>query len=123
MRHAGFLTASLFTVPPVCHTAMQDALDTAVAEAKRAYESTDKSPIDYGFALVKGIDGRTSLAHACRDHPDIDVSNDSYHGTTVTIDGLTRYLMPQQRGYRAFIRVLEENGVDAQDMRVWSHAD
>jgi len=102
---------------------MQDAIDKAVSVAEETYENARQSPFDHGYAIIMGLDGRTSLAHACRDHPCLDVSNDSYHGTTVTIDGMSRYLNPQAQAYKAFIRVLDNHGVDIQDMRVWTHQD
>jgi len=100
---------------------MNKAIQTAVEAAKDAYESADKSPVDHAFVMLKGIDGRTSLAHALKACDDIDVSNDDYHGTTATIEGITRYGMAQKQAYHAFIRTLEDNGIDT-DMQVWNHA-
>jgi len=102
---------------------MQDAIDNAVSSAEETYENARQSPFDHGYAMVVGLDGRTSLAHACRDHPDLDVSNDSYYGTTVTIDGMSRYLNPQARAYQAFIDTLLTHDIDVQNMRVWTHQD
>jgi len=102
---------------------MQDAIDNAVTAAEETYENARQSPFDHGVAMVVGLDGRTSLAHACKEHARIDVSNDSYHGTTVTIDGMSRYLNPQAQAYKAFIDTLLQHDIDVQNMRVWTHQD
>jgi hypothetical protein len=86
----------------------QKAIDAAVSEAKDAYEQADVSPIDHGFAHIEGIDGRTSLGRALKAHPKVDADDTSY----ITIDGVSRYLTPQQAAYRAFLETLEEHDID-----------
>ena len=98
-----------------------DEIDKAVDNAQDAYESARKSPLDHGFAMVKGIDGRTKLARQCSEHTAIDVESDDYHGTTVHIDGLTRYLSAQAHGYQAFIDSLESSGFDVDGWHVFTH--
>jgi len=102
---------------------MQGVLDTAVEAAEETYELARQSPCDHGHAMIVGLDGRTELAHACDEHADIDVSSDDYHGTTLTIDGMSRYLTPQAQAYQAFIDTLLEHDIDVQNMRIWTRAD
>lgn len=86
---------------------LDGAVGAAVDAAQEAYEGTPNNPMDHGFAHME-VDGRTSLAHALKRHPDIDAGDSSY----ITIDGVTRYLTPQQKAYRAFVSTLEDYGVD-----------
>jgi hypothetical protein len=102
---------------------LQSAIEEAVYEAKTTYEDANKSPIDHGYAHVGGVDGRTRLADALKQHDDVDVSRDSYHGTTVTIDGINRYLAAQRGAYDAFIKTLQAHGVSgAGDLNLFGHA-
>jgi len=54
------------------------------------------------------IDGRTKLAKAMRNHPDIDASDSDY----VTIDGVSRYQIPIREAYTAFRKTLEKHDID-----------
>jgi hypothetical protein len=74
--------------------------------------------MDHGFAHIRGIDGRTTLAREMKEHDDIDVRSGQ-----VYIDGLSRYLTAQRVGYQHFLGVLEENDVDTQDARVYGRLD
>ena len=84
------------------------AVGEAVEAATAAYENTDKNPFDHGFAHIEGVDGRTSLAAAMREHPKVETREWDH----VTIMGVSRYLQPQQKAYRAFIDTLEDYGID-----------
>lgn len=90
-------------------TTLDDAVEEAVKIAKDVYDDGEKNPFGHGFAHME-IDGRTSLAHALKSHPDVDASDTSY----ITIDGLTRYVSPQRSGYRAFCETLESHGIDTE---------
>lgn len=94
------------------------AVGAAVDAAQNAYDAADESPIDHGFAHME-VDGRTRLAAALQEHPDIDASDSSY----VTVDGLSRYLTPQQKGYRSFVETLEQFGIDTDHVSVHGRLD
>jgi hypothetical protein len=94
------------------------AVGAAVDAAQDAYDDTPENPFDHGFAHMD-VDGRTSLAHALREHADVDASDPSY----VTIDGLSRYLTPQRKGYRAFVDTLDDYGVDTGHVTVYGRRD
>lgn len=99
---------------------MQEAITAAVLAAREEYENADKSPIDHGYAHVQGVDGRTRLASALKEHPDIDVRTGGYHGTTLTVSGVTRYASAQRKAYRAFIDELENQGIEqAEDLSIF----
>lgn len=103
---------------------LQAAIDEAVMEAKATYKDADKSPIDHGYAMVKGIDGRTTLAKRLQADDRVRVTTDGYHGTTLTIEGVNRYLVPQRGAYDVFIKTLQAHEVSgAGDLRVWARAD
>lgn len=106
----------------LCLTAMGDlnvAVGDAVQSAKDAYDEADANPLDHGFAHIEGVDGRTRLAQALKEHPDVQADDWDY----VTVSGLSRYLTPQQRGYRAFIETLEDYGVDTDGIYVRGRLD
>jgi hypothetical protein len=86
---------------------LDEAVDEAVQVAKDVYDDANKNPFGHGFAHIE-VDGRTSLAHALKAHPDVDASDTSY----ITISGLTRYVRPQKSAYRAFRATLAENGIE-----------
>jgi hypothetical protein len=98
---------------------LQAAIDVAVTAAQDAYEDEPNNPMDHGFAHIEGLDGRTTLARELRDHPQVDASDSDY----VTVSGMSRYLSPQQSGYRAFIDVLDDEGVDVSDLYVRGRLD
>jgi hypothetical protein len=102
---------------------LSDAIEEAVMEAQGTYESANKSPLDHGHAFIKGLDGRTRLASALQSHPQVHVEKGGYHGTTVHLQGVSRYLSAQRGAYDVFIKTLESLGVDTQDMRIWARAD
>jgi hypothetical protein len=103
---------------PETASGVEVAVGAAVDAAKDAYNDTPENPFDHGFAHMD-VDGRTSLAHALREHPDVDASDTSY----ITIDGLSRYLTPQRKGYRAFVDTLDDYGVDTGQVTVYGHLD
>jgi len=86
---------------------LETVVDEAVDAAKTAYAEEPNNPFDHGFAHME-IDGRTRLAKAIQAHPKVNASDSSY----VTIDGVSRYLSPQQAAYRAFVETLDDHGVD-----------
>jgi hypothetical protein len=86
---------------------LETAVDEAVDAAKTAYADEPNNPFDHGFAHME-IDGRTRLANAMQDHSQVDAGDSSY----VTIDGVSRYLSPQQAAYRAFVETLDDHGID-----------
>lgn len=100
---------------------VREAIQEAVIEAQATYDDAQKSPVDHGFVMIKGLDGRTRLAQELKKHPQIDVQSGGYHGTTVEIEGLSRYMTAQRGAYDVFIKTLKSLGVDTQDMRVWEH--
>jgi len=102
---AGFIYMAVYELSVMSE--LDVAVGAAVESAQKAYDSGDKNPFDHGFAHLE-VDGRTSLAKALQEHPAVNASDSSY----VTVDGLSRYLTPQQAGYRAFIETLEDYGVD-----------
>lgn len=95
------------------------AVGEAVSNAKEAYKNAEKSPIDHGFAHIAGIDGRTSLASALENHPDINTE----YWDHVTIDGVSRYLSPQQSAYRKFVQTLEDYDIDTDGIYVSGRLD
>lgn len=94
------------------------AVGAAVDAARDAYKEEDQNPLDHGFAHMD-VDGRTSLARALREHPLVDAGDSSY----VTIDGVNRYLTPQRAAYRAFVRTLEDYGVDIDHVTISGRLD
>jgi hypothetical protein len=98
-------------------TDLTEVVDEAVRRAKLAYKSGDKNPLDHGFAHME-VDGRTRLARALREHPDVDAEDSSY----ITIDGISRYLTPQRKAYRAFVRTLGDYGIET-DVDVYGRLD
>lgn len=101
---------------------IQDAINEAVLEAQSTYQDASKSPVDHGFAMLKGLDGRTRLARELQEHPQVHVDTGGYHGTTVRIQGVERYLTAQRGAYDVFVKTLKSLGVDGvDDMRVWTH--
>lgn len=101
-----------------------DPISRAVFEARATYKDADKSPVDHGHAFLKGLDGRTKLAKRLEEHPAVDVDKGGYHGTTVHIDGVDRYLTAQRGAYAAFRDVLRAEGFEsAAEMDIWAHAD
>lgn len=102
---------------------IQESINESVKEAKATYKDSNKSPIDHGYAMVKGIDGRTRLAQELKKNPHVHVEAGGYHGTTIRINGLDRYLTAQKGAYNAFIRSLMSRGIEAEDLYVWTHAD
>jgi uncharacterized caspase-like protein len=99
-------------------TDLDVAVGDAVDSAQAAFEEADKNPLGHGFAHMD-VDGRTSLAHALKRHPDVDASDTSY----VTIDGVSRYLSAQRAAYRAFRDTLEDYGVDTDHVTISGHLD
>lgn len=101
---------------------MREVLDRAVMEACSTYKDADKSPVDHGHAMIRGIDGRTKLADAMKDHPAIDVRVGGYHGTTAVVDDVNRYLSAQRGAYESFIKTLQAEGVSgADELHIWTH--
>lgn len=102
-------------------TYIENAVDDAVTAARDAYDAAEKNPLGQGHAFVKGVDGRTSLAHALDGHDALRVDSGGYHGTTVHIEGVGRYVDASRAAYDAFIRTLESHNVDGTDgMHVWT---
>ena len=95
------------------------AVGEAVSDAKEAYKNAEKSPIGQGFAHIEGVDGRTSLAAAMNDHPDVEVTDWDY----ITVSGVSQYLAAQKSAYRTFISTLEDYGVDTDGIYVRGHLD
>jgi len=97
----------------------EGAISEAVDTALESYENADKNPLDHGFAHIEGIDGRTKLARKLRECPQINTRDWDY----VTIEGVSRYLTPQRKAYRAFIKTLDENDIDTSDIYVRGRLD
>lgn len=83
---------------------MEDQIDRAVEAAREAYDEANHNPLDHGHAWIS-VDGRTSVAHAMREHPDVSLRTDGE--TTATISGVDRYLGAQRSAYRAFLDALD----------------
>ncbi|AGF91260.1 hypothetical protein HAPG_00074 [Halorubrum phage GNf2] len=97
----------------------EGAVSEAVDAALESYENADESPLDHGFAHIEGVDGRTKLASKLRECPQVNTRDWDY----VTIEGVSRYLTPQRKAYRAFIETLAENGIDTSDLYVRGRLD
>jgi len=97
---------------------LDTAVDKAVLAAKEAYDEADENPFDHGFAHIE-LDGRTSLAREMKKHDAIDADDSNY----VTISGVSRYLTPQRRAYRAFVSTLDDHGVDTDHVNVFGRLD
>lgn len=97
---------------------LETAVDDAVATAKERFEAGEKNPLDHGFAHME-VDGRTRLATALAAHDAVDAEDSGY----VTIEGVSRYLTPQQAAYRAFRETLKGHGVDVNHVRVRGRLD
>jgi hypothetical protein len=97
---------------------LQSAVETAVERAIEAYENEPQNALDHGFAHVE-LDGRTRLARALQAHEQVDATDSSY----VTIQGVSRYLTPQRKAYREFVRVLDEHEIDVEHVSVYGRLD
>lgn len=98
------------------------AISEAAMRAREEYQAAEKNPLDHGHAFVKGLDGRTRLARALKEHKAVDVQTGGYHGTTIHIRGVDRFLSAQRAAYNEFISALKEMGASgADDMTVWTH--
>ena len=98
---------------------LEVAVGAAVDAAQEAYEQAENNPMDHGFAHIEGVDGRTSLASALASHPDVAADDWDY----ITVDGVSRYLTPQRKAYRAFLDTLEDYGVDTDGIYVRGRLD
>jgi hypothetical protein len=128
--HVRLLTQQTFIYPRpqqrhvMSDTDMREAINEAVLDAQTAYKSAEKNPIGHGHAFIKGLDGRTKVVQELAKHPEIDVEKGGYHGTTLHINNVSRFLDAQRSAYKEFQETLTSLGVEAaEDWHIWTHAD